>query len=215
MLRAMWPALETESQSFLNGHEGRWKRRIQPRNFLRIYAPALDPTRLAPPEFLPFQLISKSKGRHQCRERSICGTFDWMDQRYFGRRPIWKRTSEPSSSISIGIARTPAWKGGCRLPTPGRTAHVKLRFVLPAAALSRTLSDTHRPSPRDCRNSPPTSVIHNHPCNSVWSVAGFYPPTCITSTEEAQIGSSGYLLFMSFFASRQAYSSDLSLNKCR
>ena len=24
----------------------RWKRRIQPRNFLRIYAPALDPTRL-------------------------------------------------------------------------------------------------------------------------------------------------------------------------
>jgi hypothetical protein len=28
----------------------RWKRRIQPRNFLRIYAPALDPTRLASTE---------------------------------------------------------------------------------------------------------------------------------------------------------------------
>src|SRR5262249_6440866 len=41
---------------------------------------------------------------------SICGTFDSMDQRYFGRRPIWKRNSEPSSSISIDIARTPAWK---------------------------------------------------------------------------------------------------------
>src|SRR5215813_1236434 len=37
-------ALETESRSFLNGHEG-WKRGIQPRNFVRIYAPALDPTR--------------------------------------------------------------------------------------------------------------------------------------------------------------------------
>src|SRR5262249_44286039 len=47
------------------------------------------------------------------------------------------------------------------------------------------------------------------------SVAGFYPPTCITSTEEAQIGSFGYLLFMSFFASKQAYSSDLFLNRCR
>jgi len=35
----------------------RWKRRIQPRNFLRIYAPALDPTRYSRPTVstrLPF-----------------------------------------------------------------------------------------------------------------------------------------------------------------
>jgi hypothetical protein len=42
-LRAMWRALETGLRKLLT-RARRWKHRIQPRRFLRIYAPALDPT---------------------------------------------------------------------------------------------------------------------------------------------------------------------------
>jgi hypothetical protein len=42
-LRAMWRALETGLRKLLTRARRR-KHRIQPRSFLRIYAPALDPT---------------------------------------------------------------------------------------------------------------------------------------------------------------------------
>ena len=42
-LRAMWRALETGLRKLLNRARKR-KRWIQPRRFLRIFAPALDPT---------------------------------------------------------------------------------------------------------------------------------------------------------------------------
>src|SRR5262245_48185000 len=44
LLRAMWRALETELGNFLNGHEG-GNAGYSQGGFLRIYAPALDPTR--------------------------------------------------------------------------------------------------------------------------------------------------------------------------
>jgi hypothetical protein len=47
------------------------------------------------------------------RQLQLC-SFQLTPARVSGRQPIWKRSSEPSRTISIGIAFTRAWKDGCQ-----------------------------------------------------------------------------------------------------
>lgn len=58
-LRAMWRALETGLRKLLT-RARRWKHRIQPRRFLRIYAPALDPT---PHVTHSFEILARKRGK--------------------------------------------------------------------------------------------------------------------------------------------------------
>ena len=101
MLRAMWRALETESRSFLNGPR-RWKRRIQPRNFLRIYAPALDPTRYRPHESGG---LESGAWRNQ-----VAAGLEHFPCTY-SRRPhsVRRSGSKPLDSSVCSMAELPGW----------------------------------------------------------------------------------------------------------